>query len=98
MIEISYDNSDIEALLARGKSGFLKRFPKKKALLKVLKSFYAILEVIQVAKDLLHYQSLKYKAGTDCSFVQLKYGGQSCILVFSEQELGRKITIKDLKI
>lgn len=98
MIKVKYDNRDIEALMTKGQSGFLKRFPKKKALLKVLKSFYAILEVIQAAKDLLHYQSLKYIPGTESSLVQLKYGAQYCILVFSEQESGRKITIKELKI
>lgn len=98
MIHVDYENTEIEALLTKGQSGSLVRLPQKRALLKVLRSFIAVLEVISATKDMLHYKWLNYTAGKEMSFVQLIYGGHTCILAFSEQEAGRRITIKDFKI
>lgn len=98
MIYIDYINSDVEMLMTKGQGRFLVGLPKKRALLKALKSFMAVLEVISVTKDLLYYKWLNYTAGHDMSFVQLAYGERSCKLLFSEQEAGRKITFKDFKI
>lgn len=98
MVKIDYENSDIETLMTKGQGRFLVRPPKKRALLNVLKAFMAVLEVISATKDLLYYKWLNYNAGKEISFVKLIYGERSCILLFSEQEAGRKITIKDFKI
>lgn len=98
MVHIDYENSDIETLMTKGQGRFLVRLPKKRALLKVLKAFMAVLEVISATKDLLYYKWLNYTVGKEMSFVQLMYGEHSCTLLFSEQEAGRKIMIKDFKI
>lgn len=96
-MEINYENSDIETLITKGQGSFLARLHRRRTFLKVLKSFIAVLEVISETKDLLYYKWLNHNAGKDVSFVLLTYSKYSCKLLFSEQEAGKKITIKDLQ-
>ena len=98
MVDISYQNTELENLLTRGRSATFKAVMNKKLFMQKLCSFKTLLHIINNVVELKFYSYLHYKHNSTFSTVTLESAEIYGDLVFSEEEQGKKVTMYDLII
>lgn len=98
MIDIKYQNAELESLFTRGKSATFKTIMNKKLFMQALYSFKTLLNIINNVVELKIYSYLHYKHNATFSTVTVEGAGLNGDLVFLEEEQGRRVTIYDLII
>ena len=96
MIDIAYQNTELESLLTRGSSATFKAVMNKKLFMQKLCSFSTLLHVINNVVELKFYSYLHYKRNSTFSTVTVESTGLYGNIVFSEEEQGKRVTIYDL--
>ena len=96
MINIEYDNPELEMLLLEGKSILYKEIQGKKGFVKSLQAFLFLLKVISNTKELSFYKQYGYMPSKEESYVLIKGSKISRKLMFVETDQGRCITITNL--
>lgn len=96
MVKISYQNTELESLLTRGRSAMFKAVVNKKSFMQKLCSFKTLLYIINNVVELKFYRYLHYKRNSTFSTVTVECTGLYGDLVFREDEQGKKVTIYDL--
>ena len=97
MIIINHRDTELKALLERGKSSTYRKLEAKKTFLNALRAFFFVLEIINSTKDLLLYRQYNYIKGEDKSSVSIITSKIKGMLLFKEYEEGRRIDILELK-
>lgn len=98
MVDITYQNTELESLFTCGKSSTFKAVKSKKLFMQALCSFKTLLHIINDVVELKFYSYLHYKHNSTYSTVTVECAGLYGDLVFSEDEQGKKVTIYDLII
>ena len=75
MIDISYQNTELESLLTSGKSTTFKAVIDKKLFMRKLCSFKMLLHIINNVVELKFYRYLHYKHNSTFSTVTLECTG-----------------------
>ena len=98
MIDVSFDNIELESLMLDGKSTTYKEVVKKKGFLDSLRAFMSVLRILQNTKELLLYKQFWYKQNVKASSVRISGSNIQSKLVFTAHEVGTRISINDLRI
>ena len=98
MVDIKYQNTELESLFTRGKSTTFKAIMSKKLFIQALCSFKTLLYIMNNVVDLRCYAYLHYKQNPTFSTVTVEGAGLRGNLVFGEVEQGKGIVIYDLII
>lgn len=96
MIDVSFDNIELESLMLDGKSTTYKEVVKKKGFLDSLRAFMSVLRILHNTKELLLYKQFWYKQNVKASYVLINGSNIQRKLLFAEHEQGTRIIINDL--
>lgn len=96
MVTINHKNKELESLITKGESQSYGRHAAKKSFLMALRSFYAILGVLDEITDLERYEYLQYKRSLEVSSVLISASRIQGKLLFKEFDSGSRIEIIDL--
>lgn len=96
MVTINHKNKELESLITKGESQSYGNHVSKRAFLMALRSFYAILGVLDDITDLERYEFLQYKRSLEISSVLISASRIQAKLLFKEFDSGSRIEIIDL--
>ncbi len=97
MIRVNFKNIELTALIKKGKSSEYGKLKSKKTFLKVLRSFFDVIEILDNTEDLQLYKLYNYKKGEEISSITIKASKIEGILLFRESIEGKYIDILELK-
>lgn len=97
MVLVRYHNTEIEALIAYGRSNLYRKFSGKRAFVEALRAFVHLLKVLRNISDLEKFRYLHYIKGVECSSVIIADKKLEGLLIFYEHNSGQAITITELK-
>lgn len=97
MIKVRYKNIELKALIEKGKSSAYRKLEANKKFLKVLRSFFVVMGIVNNIKELQMYKQFQYNKGVEISSVNIIASKNKGMLLFRESEEGNKIDILELK-
>ena len=97
MIKVRYKNIELKALIEKGKSSAYRKLEANKKFLKVLRSFFVVIGILNDIEGLRMYKQYNYKKGVEISSVNIIASKIKGMLLFRESEEGNKIDILELK-
>lgn len=97
MIKVNHKNIELKALIEKGKSSAYRKLETNKKFLKVLRSFFVVIGILNDIEGLRMYKQYNYKKGVEISSVNIIASKIKGILLFRESEEGNKIDILELK-
>lgn len=97
MIKVNHRNIELKALIEKGKSSVYRKLEAKKTFLKVLRSFFVVIGILNDIEGLRMYKQYNYIKGVDTSSVSIITSKFKCILLFRESKEGKSIDILELK-
>jgi len=97
MILVNHKNIELQTLIEKGQSRAYKKLEAKKTFLKVLRSFFDVIRIMDNTDDLNLYTSYNYKKGVELSSVCIIGSKIEGMLLFREFEEGCRIDILELK-
>ena len=97
MIKVNHKNIELKALIEKGKSSAYRKLEANKKFLKVLRSFFVVIGILNDIEGLRMYKQYNYKKGVEISSVNIIASKIKGMLLFRESEEGNKIDILELK-
>ena len=97
MIKVNHKNIELKALIEKGKSSAYRKLETNKKFLKVLRSFFVVIGILNDIEGLRMYKQYHYKKGVEISSVNIIASKIKGMLLFRESEEGNKIDILELK-
>ena len=97
MIKVNHKNIELKALIEKGKSSAYRKLEANKKFLKVLRSFFVVIGILNDIEGLRMYKQYNYKKGVEISSVNIIASKIKGMLLFRESEEGNKIDIIELK-
>ena len=97
MIKVNHKNIELRALIERGKSSAYRKLEANKKFLKVLRSFFVVIGIVNNIKELQMYKQFQYNKGVEISSVNIIASKIKGMLLFREMEEGNRIDILELK-
>lgn len=97
MIKVNHKNIELKALIEKGKSSAYRKLETNKKFLKVLRSFFVVIGILNDIEGLRMYKQYNYKKGVEISSVNIIASKIKGMLLFRESEEGNKIDILELK-